>query len=86
MEKDQEFLTDLVRSLVNFPLDVEVTRKSDDMGVLLILKVNPQDMGLVIGKSGSTASAIRTLLRTVGMKNKARVSMRIEEPVSVPTE
>jgi len=46
----------------------------------LTLEVNPADMGKVIGRSGNTAKAIRTLLRVVGMKNNARVNLKINEP------
>jgi predicted RNA-binding protein YlqC (UPF0109 family) len=77
---DQEFLEYLVKSIVDHPDDVKVDRKVDEMGVLLSLRVNPQDMGQVVGRQGSTAKAIRTLLRIVGIKNNARVNLKIEEP------
>jgi len=77
---DQEFLEYLVRSIVDHPDDVKVDRKVDEMGVLLSLKVNPQDMGQVVGRQGSTAKSIRSLLRIVGIKNNARVNLKIEEP------
>jgi len=77
---DQEFLENLVTSLVNYPKDVKVERSVDEMGVLLTMKVNPADMGQIIGREGQTARAIRTLLRLVGLKNKARVNLKIEEP------
>jgi len=78
--KDEELLTYIVKALVNHPEDVKVERKVDEMGVLLSLKVNPLDMGLLIGKEGATARAIRTLLRVVGVKNHARVNLKVEEP------
>ena len=37
-------------------------------------------MGKIIGRSGNTAKALRTLLRVVGMKNNARVNLKINEP------
>jgi uncharacterized protein len=77
---DQEFLEYLVKSLVDHPDDVKVDRKVDEMGVLLSLKVNPMDMGQVVGRQGATAKAIRSLLRIVGIKNNARVNLKIEEP------
>ena len=77
---DQEFLEYLVKSLVDHPDDVKVDRKVDEMGVLLSLHVNSKDMGNVIGKQGQTAKAIRSLLRIVGIKNNARVNLKIEEP------
>lgn len=77
---DQDFLEFVVKSLVDHPSDVKVERKVDEMGVLLALNINPEDMGKIIGRSGNTAKAIRTLLRVVGMKNHARVNLKIEEP------
>src|SRR5580698_5619448 len=77
---DQEFLEYLVKSLVDHPDDVKVDRKVDEMGVLLTLRVNPVDMGQVVGRQGATAKSIRSLLRIVGVKNNARVNLKIEEP------
>lgn len=77
---DQEFLEYLVKALVDHPEDVKIDRKVDEMGVLLSLKVNPEDMGQIIGKAGSTARAIRNLIRIIGLKNHARVNLKIEEP------
>jgi len=79
-ELDQTFLESVVKALVDNPDDVRIDRKVDEMGVLLTLDVNSEDMGKVIGKSGNTAKAIRTLLRVVGMKNNARVNLKINEP------
>lgn len=77
---DKEFLEYVIRALVDHPDDVKITRAVDEMGVLLTLDVHPEDMGKVIGKSGNTAKAIRTLLRVVGMKHNARVNLKINEP------
>jgi len=79
-ENDKEFLEYIVKELVDNPKDVKVDRKVDEMGVLLSLKVNPEDMGQIIGREGSTAKAIRNLVRIVGLKNHARVNLKIEEP------
>lgn len=80
MEQDQQFLEHVVKALVDHPEEVKVTRAVDEMGVLLTLSVNKDDMGKIIGRSGQTAKAIRTILRVVGMKNDARVNLKIEEP------
>ena len=79
-EIDREFLEYVVKTLVDNPNDVKIVRAVDEMGVLLTLDVNSQDMGKIIGRSGNTAKAIRTLLRVVGMKNNARVNLKINEP------
>src|SRR6185503_4523297 len=80
MERDQQFLEYVIKALVDNPNDVKINRVVDEMGVLLTLSVNKDDMGKVIGRSGATAKAIRTVLRVVGMKNDARVNLKIEEP------
>ena len=80
MERDQQFLEYVVKALVDNPDDVKINRTVDEMGVLLTLSLNKDDMGKVIGRSGQTAKAIRTILRIVGMKNDARVNLKIEEP------
>ncbi|MDP3996420.1 MAG: KH domain-containing protein [bacterium] len=79
-ELDVQFLDFVVKSLVDNPNDVKVERTVDEMGVLLTLSVNSADMGKIIGRMGNTAKAIRTLLRVVGMKNNARVNLKINEP------
>ena len=80
MERDQEFLEFIIKTLVDNPNDVKVARTIDEMGGLLTLNVHRDDMGKVIGRSGATAKAIRLLLRTVGLKNNARVNLKINEP------
>lgn len=79
-EYDAEFLEYVVKTLVDEPDKVKVDRKVDEMGVLLTLDVAAPDMGKIIGRQGNTAKAIRTLLRVVGMKNNARVNLKINEP------
>jgi len=78
--KDQEFVDCVVKSLVNHPDDVTVERTVDEMGVLLTLKINPEDMGIIIGRQGQNARALRTLVKIVGAKNNARVNLKIYEP------
>ncbi len=79
-QTDQEFLEYTVKMLVDFPDDVKVERKIDEMGVLITLDVNPKDMGMVIGREGATAKALRTILRVIGARNNARVNLKINEP------
>lgn len=78
--KDQEFVEYVVKALVDNPDKVKVERRVDEMGVLITLDVEASDMGKIIGRDGATAKALRTLLRVVGMKNNARVNLKINEP------
>ncbi len=78
--KDRDFIEYVVKMLVDNPDDVKVERKIDEMGVLITLDVNAEDMGMVIGREGMTAKALRTLLRVIGARNNARVNLKINEP------
>ena len=79
-EKDQAFVEYVVRAIVGHPDDVQTERTIEERGVLITLKVNPADMGYVIGRQGQTARSIRTLLKIVGAKEDARVNLKIFEP------
>ena len=86
MEHDVKFLDFVVKALVEHPEDVKIVRTVDEMGVLMTLDVNKDDLGKIIGREGNTAKAIRTLLRVVGMKNNARVNLKINEPAGSEKE
>lgn len=74
---DQQFIEYIVKSLVGNPDAVKVDRTIDEKGVLLELTVDPEDLGRVIGKRGSTAQSLRSLLRALGTKNDARYNLKI---------
>jgi len=78
--RDKEFIEYVVKMLVDKPDSVKVERKVDEMGVLITLDVHADDMGMVIGREGMTAKALRTLLRVIGARNNARVNLKINEP------
>ncbi len=77
----QDILESILKALVNNPDEVEVKRTLDEMGVLLTVKVNPQDMGLIVGRKGDMIKSLRTLMRTIGLRHHARVNIKLEEPV-----
>ena len=69
--------------MVNNPDQVVATRDTDDMGVLITLKVAKEDMGLVIGKAGAHINALRILARAIGGQNKALINIKLlDEKVS----
>lgn len=78
--QDQQFVEYVVKSIVEHPEAVKTERSIDEMGTLISLHVDAEDMGTIIGKEGRTAKALRTLLRVLGAKNNARVNLKIIEP------
>lgn len=79
-ERDAAFVEEVTKLLVEHPESVEVNRTIDDLGVLITLKVHPDDMATIIGREGRSAKAIRTLLRIIGAKEDQRVNLKIVEP------
>ncbi len=78
--RDQDFIEFIVKSIVDQPDKVRTERNVDDLGVLISLEVDKEDMGKIIGKDGKTAKAMRVLLRLIGSKNEERVNLKILEP------
>ncbi len=76
----RDFVDYIVRAIVDHPEEVEVTQTVDDLGILITLKVNKEDMGKIIGKDGQTAKSLRVLLRMMGAKQDARMNLKIVEP------
>ena len=79
----QDILESILKALVNHPDEVVVKRTLDEMGVLLTVKVNPQDMGLIVGRKGDMIKSLRTLMRTIGLRHHARVNIKLDEPAGV---
>jgi predicted RNA-binding protein YlqC (UPF0109 family) len=88
MEKPayMETLENIIKALVNNPDDVKITRSLDELGVLLKIKVNPQDMGLIIGRKGTIIQAIKTIMKAIGIKHHARINIKVEEPTTLEKE
>ena len=74
------FLRNVLEGLVTIPEDLSIERTTDEMGVLLTVKVNKADMGKIIGKEGATAKAIRHLVNACGLSQQEKVSVKILEP------
>jgi uncharacterized protein len=73
-------LESILSFIVKSPESIEMTRKVDEMGVLLILKVDRSDMGIVIGRNGEMANAIKKYIKKVGQVNNMNIRLRIDEP------
>ena len=82
MEEVQKLLKDIIKAIVNYPDEIKIEKTVDEMGVLFRIWVNQKDMGLIIGKAGATANAIKLILKMVGYKNKSHIAIKIEEPTN----
>ena len=73
----KDLLTYIARNLVEHPDAVVVTETEDNGTVVLELRVDPNDMGKVIGRQGRIAKEIRVLMRSVAQRQGKRVSVEI---------
>jgi predicted RNA-binding protein YlqC (UPF0109 family) len=64
----RELVEFLCRELVDDPDAVQVTESSDDRGMRFEVRVAPEDMGMVIGRGGRTAKAIRSVVRVAATR------------------
>ncbi len=69
----------ITRLLVEHPDEVRLTEVDGEKTVVFELRCHPDDIGKVIGKSGKTIGAIRTLLATLATKQGRRALLEIVE-------
>ena len=70
----KDLLTYIAQNLVEHPQAVDVQETETDGNVVLELRVDPSDMGKVIGRQGRIAKEIRTLMRSVAQRQGKKVS------------
>ena len=75
----KEMLEALVKSLVDFPDKVEVNEILGDKFTTLELRVDPSDMGKIIGRQGRIIKAVRTLMKAYATKEHKRLNVEIVE-------
>jgi predicted RNA-binding protein YlqC (UPF0109 family) len=73
----KELVEYVARSLVDDPESVKVTEVEDDQGTVIELHVAEDDMGKVIGRNGSVAKALRTLLKVTAAREGSSVTLEI---------
>ena len=71
-------LTDIAKAIVDSPDEVTVVQTEDENGINLVLSVAPDDMGMVIGKHGKIAKAIRSLIKAAAGNTSKRVNVEIK--------
>lgn len=74
----KQILTDIARAIVDTPDSVAVTETVDGDDIELVLTVAPDDMGMVIGRHGKIAKAIRTLMKAAATPEGKRITVEIK--------
>ena len=79
MQSLKEILVDIAAAIVDHPDDVTVTEEQRGEDVVLTLSVHPDDMGMVIGRHGRIAKAIRTVIKAASAECGKRVNVEIRD-------
>ena len=75
----KELLLYMAKNLVDNPDAVSVNEITDEDGLVLELRVAPEDMGKVIGRQGRIAKEIRTIIKTVAQRDGEKVTVEIDD-------
>ncbi|HEY2915952.1 MAG TPA: KH domain-containing protein [Candidatus Limnocylindrales bacterium] len=73
----KELVEYVAKTLVDDPGAVQVTEVEDEEGTVIELHVAEDDMGKVIGRNGSVAKALRTLLKVTAAREGGSVTLEI---------
>ena len=74
----KKILTDIARAIVDSPDQVSVTETVEEDEIKLVLTVAPEDTGMVIGRHGKIAKAIRAVMKVAAGKSGKRITVEIE--------
>ena len=74
----KQILTDIARAIVDSPDQVSVTETVEEDEIKLVLTVAPEDTGMVIGRHGKIANAIRSVMKVAAGKSGKRITVEIE--------
>ena len=76
----EEFISYLVKNMVNEPERVDVRSLEGQNGLLIEIRVAPEDIGKVVGRKGMTIRSLRTLATNIGARLGRRVQLEIIQP------
>lgn len=77
----EEYLEDLLTPLLSKPAQLVIKKSTDELGVLLTVRVASEDMGVIIGVKGTNIQGIRTVMHIFGVRSKSRINVKVLEPI-----
>lgn len=77
LQKLEGFVDYIVRSLVDYPDEVNIKRKETDEGCTIQIACRKEDIGKIVGKKGKTIMAIRSLVSGAAGRQQKRVSVEV---------
>ncbi len=75
--KEVEFLEFILKGLVENKEDIDIVRTEDELWVLLTVKVNKDDMWIIIWKWGNTVNSLRSILKVLWIRLWKKINLKI---------
>ena len=75
----KKLVKQMVAALVDHPREVKVTEVMGEKTIIFELRCNAKDVGKVIGRSGKTIGAMRTLLGAISAREGRRAMLEVVE-------
>ncbi len=75
--EEVEFLKFIIENIVENKEDIKIDKKEDELGILLTLEVNPDDMWIVIWRKWNTINSIRSIIRLLGLKLNKKINIKV---------
>lgn len=72
-----EFLKYIIKSIISNKNSIEINRIEDEFWILLVLKVDKNDMWTIIWKNWNTINSIRTLMRIYWLKINKKINIKV---------
>ncbi len=79
----RNYLEEMVRKIVRKPGDAHVEFSQGERTTVYIASVNPEDLGLLLGKKGATIEAIRTLVKAMMARHNMRAIVQLDQQLEV---
>jgi len=73
----EEFIAYLIKNMVNIPEQVDIRALEGESGLLIEIRVAPEDVGKVVGRKGNIIRSLRTLAMTIGARMGRRIHLEI---------
>ncbi len=76
-----DFVRYVLQQICEHPADIHIEHIIDSKGTLLKIKTHEDDMGRVIGKNGQTISALRLLVKSIGARERKKITLKVEDHI-----
>jgi uncharacterized protein len=79
MRQEKQLVETIIKTIAEYPEDVSVEVQDDERGCVLYVSINPFDTARIIGTKGVIIEAIRSIIKSLGFKQKMAIAVRLKQ-------